>query len=324
MRLNVIALALVLTACGPESVSWTEAYDATGSGWILSVWGPETGERFAVGGRSPEQGVVTRYDGQQWDEIALPADTPLLNWAFGFSASDVTVVGYDGAILHFDGSEFSAMPSPTTERLWGVWGASPDDMWAVGGLNETPVLLHFDGTSWTLEDIPELQRGGVNAFFKVWGSSASDVWVVGQSGVILHYDGSAWAEMGAGTGEDLISIWGTGPNEVYAVGGRGNGVIAAYDGTSWRSENLSPQPGLNGVWTDGNRLVAVGERGTVLEFNPETLEIMDATSESRLTLHAVFGESRAPTPVLTTVGGNLAEGPNAPTFIGLALEKPLN
>ena len=37
----------------------------------------------------------------------------------------------------------------------------------------------------------------------VWGSSATDVFAVGDSGTILHYNGSAWSAMSSGTTNEL-------------------------------------------------------------------------------------------------------------------------
>ena len=52
----------------------------------------------------------------------------------------------------------------------------------------------------------------------VWGSGASDVWAVGDSGTILHWDGSAWTSASSGTTFALFGVWGSGANDVWAVG----------------------------------------------------------------------------------------------------------
>jgi hypothetical protein len=52
----------------------------------------------------------------------------------------------------------------------------------------------------------------------VWGSGAEDVWAVGDAGTILHWNGHAWAALSGGTTEALSAVWGSGPDDVWAVG----------------------------------------------------------------------------------------------------------
>ena len=52
----------------------------------------------------------------------------------------------DGKILHYDGSGWSAMSSGTAIDLFGVWGSSGSDVFAV---SEYGTILHFDGSSWS-------------------------------------------------------------------------------------------------------------------------------------------------------------------------------
>jgi hypothetical protein len=65
---------------------------------------------------------------------------------WGASSSDVYAVGSNGAILHYDGNEWSTMTSGTSINLWCIWGTSSTDIY-VGGENGT--ILHYDGTGWT-------------------------------------------------------------------------------------------------------------------------------------------------------------------------------
>jgi hypothetical protein len=60
----------------------------------------------------------------------------------------------------------------------------------------------------------------------LWGASHSDVFAVGQFGVIVHYDGSAWSVMSAPTGSSLNAVWGASSTDVFAVGQ--NGFVLHY------------------------------------------------------------------------------------------------
>src|SRR4029077_10474552 len=51
----------------------------------------------------------------------------------------------------------------------------------------------------------------------VWGSGPNDVFAVGYMGRIVHFDGARWSSMSSGTPDWLKSVWGTGPDDVYAI-----------------------------------------------------------------------------------------------------------
>jgi hypothetical protein len=99
---------------------------------------------------------------------------------WGSSGSDVFAVG-DYTILHYDGADWSPMDSGATGWLGGVWGSSDSDVFAVG---QRGTILHYDGEVWSPMDSP------ADELWDVWGSSGSDVFAVGFAGTILHYSGA--------------------------------------------------------------------------------------------------------------------------------------
>lgn len=303
----------------PSGEDYVEAFDPQLLGWGLHVVGRSASDIYVAGG-NPDQGTLLHYDGQEWSKEALPDGTPLLNWVRPFDDGTTVAVGNDGTVVIDDGSGWTTQQTPTEEDLWGVWGPTPDDVWAVGGAGRSQgqdTILRWDGDAWSEVEPPALQRPGVNAFFKVWGSSADDVWIVGQNGIVLHWDGDALEETGVGTSRDLIALSGTGPDDVVVVGGRSNGVMAHWDGAEWTSQELSPAPGLNGVfmiapgefWVAGVR--GLLRRGSV---TAEGFDVPRTRPVSALDLHAVWGVDGYG---LLAVGGNfeLQQGP----FEGAAL-----
>lgn len=153
------------------------------------------------------------------------------------------------------------MQSGTTRNLTGVWGSSPTDVFAIGG-NGT--ILHFDGRHWTRMSVP-----GEPDLISIWGSSGRDVHAVGDRGVILHFDGQTWTALPSGVTTKphrnlgqfrarhfrrrvprrhpaqgspalLTRVWGTGPQDVYAVGF--DGVLLHYEGKSWASRRCRVEP----------------------------------------------------------------------------------
>lgn len=274
-----------------------------------------------VGGTLTD-GRILHFDGEAWTEQATPRSVPLLNWVFGFSSSNVVAVGNGGTILSYDGTTWTRAQSPTTEDLWGIWGANKNDLWAVGGSGRsesTATVLHFDGKDWEEWPLPTLKIAA-RALFKVWGTSAQDVYAVGQRGIVLHFDGRAWSEVDVAATDDLIALWGTGPNNILAVGGRGNGLVSHFNGRRWRTLRLFDLPGINGVWMQEPNVAHLAvTRGHVAILELETLTAKPQVLTEGLDFHAVFGVD----DVLTAVGGNFNMlGDQA--FQGIAQQRQLD
>src|SRR5919106_1772367 len=127
-------------------------------------------------------------------------------WSVSLGISDADVTGQN-----FTAYAWSSVPSGTTNALYGIWGSSASDIWAVGA---SGTILHWNGSAWS--SVTSGTKAGLNA---VWGSGPSDVWTVGSGGIILHWNGSAWSSEPSGTTDGLRGVWGSSATEVWAVGG---------------------------------------------------------------------------------------------------------
>jgi hypothetical protein len=153
--------------------------------------------------------------------------------------------------------------------------ASPDGKrWlAFGGAPDRGVIIRSDDLSaWTVEQTPEVPL--LN-----WGQLFADgtAIVVGNAGTALRFDGSHWSRQELPTREDLWGVWGTQPNDVWAVGGagqrEGQATLLHYDGRSWSTVAI-PQLERPNVWalykvwgSAGDDVYAVGQRGAVLHYD---------------------------------------------------------
>ena len=113
--------------------------------------------------------------------VASPTADPLLAVLI-VAPNDVWVSGQGGRILHYNGTAWSLVPSPTSYSLYGLDRAPDASLWAVG-FNST--VLRYSGGRWM-----EVTRSVVSDLHDVVWDDA-DGWAVGGVGRILHHSGSS-------------------------------------------------------------------------------------------------------------------------------------
>ena len=203
------------------------APSAIGAFLVTGIWGSAANDVWAVGG-----GNLERWNGATWSLVDGGSSGVVMDAVWGSGPNDVWGVGNAGDILHWDGNAWSgpiavqpsdAGPAQDAAAHFGyglcdVWGASPSDVWAVGGNCGGEfgygIILHWDGSAWSVSLDYVL-----SSLVGVWGTAPDDVWAVGKQGTILHWNGTSWSPEQSGTMDDLASIWGTSPNDVWVVGG---------------------------------------------------------------------------------------------------------
>ena len=149
---------------------------------LLSVSGRSRSDVWAVGadrGRGP---AVLHYDGTAWTELSTGQRGDLW-WVHAFENGPVLLAGGNATILRYEDGVFTRMRTPGLARhtVYGLWGASPDDVYAVGSVSgQSGFIWHYDGTQWSEVALPygELPRtadGDIPGFFKVWGTGGGRV-----------------------------------------------------------------------------------------------------------------------------------------------------
>jgi type II secretory pathway pseudopilin PulG len=174
------------------------------------------------------------------------------------STDDGWAVGTGGAIAHWDGTGWSAWPSPVTASLDGMDGIAADDIWAIG-LSGT--IVHWDGAAWTQVSSPTTQT-----IWDVKCLNASDCRAVGPGGLMIRYNGSSWQTESTGTGADLEFVGYVASNDVWVAGD--GGVVLHYNGSSWSTFADYGSMNWHGVYmnsaTDG---WLVGDLGNIRRWN---------------------------------------------------------
>jgi hypothetical protein len=290
----------------------------TDKGALLSVWGPAADDIYAVGGQPisavESTGVLYRYDGAQWSEQPLPAGTPMLHWIFGVDG-ELWTVGRAGTTMRREGDTWVTHPTGVDTILWGIWGAHKDALWTVGGDGVDDAPVLLGWDGAAWSPVALPPTGDSAGLFKVWGSGADDVTAVGDRGLALRFDGVAWAVQPTGDLADLISVWGRAPDQHLAVGGRASARIARWNGAAWTGETLA-LPGLSGVWMDpSGAATIVGNQGTIAELPAGSMSPELQDSPTLLLLHAVFGAADGSR---FAVGGSLN---GAPPYVGVIVQR---
>jgi hypothetical protein len=151
-----------------------------------------------------------------------------MNDVWGASDDDVWAVGFGGALRHFDGQSWSFQPPLTRETLWGIHGSGPNDVWAVG---ERGARLHFDGTTWS--SLPADTTGTLRAVAVLPGGEA---WIVGSETPVWHLAGGVWDTTHTPpSGGSFGGVQAFAPNDVWVANG---GAAQHWDGTKWTSHPI--------------------------------------------------------------------------------------
>ena len=175
-------------------------------------------------------------------------DTPAGD-ATDVAGSDVTGDATDGgdAGVPFFGTPTTiehpsgaAAPTPFCVASWcwqnplpfdltgsAVSGTSATDVWAAGD----GFIAHWDGQSWT-ESTGDLRHFWVD----VLAITATDAWAIAKQGYAAHWNGTRWTETSPPNPAsiDLNRLWGTGTNDVWAVGDNGT---YHWTGAGWQTVN---------------------------------------------------------------------------------------
>src|SRR5512140_176002 len=96
--------------------------------------------------------------------------------------------------MHWNGVQWTRVPTAWVGELSGVAAVSPTNVWAVGYYygqsSYQPMIQHWDGTQWSLAWNPQIpgRLDGLAAL------SASDIWAVGSSNGSLaaRWNGTQW------------------------------------------------------------------------------------------------------------------------------------
>lgn len=251
-------------------------YDGNCNFDLEAVWTAADGWAF-VGGQSF---VANHLAGSNACSGPYPAPVANIRGLVGFDvAGALQVYGVSG-----DGGSFLHVPQPSPTftsfpavgaRLLDVHGLSPDLMFAVGGAQKSggqvsPRIYRFDSQKklWVdqgVQNLPQMPGGMLRSVHVV---SARLAYAVGDQGLVLRWDGSAWSLLPAPAAVDLTGVIAFGTSQVY-TSDRG-GSVRKYDGSTWTEPYPAPlllADPLNDITGSSPAdLWAVGDNGRVVHW----------------------------------------------------------
>ena len=326
--MRAVPLALVLAAAcggggggGDDDGGSPAAWQALGEhrpSSLLSVWSSGLDNIWVVGGREAigMPPTVLHYNGTAWTKLDPGVSNVDLWNVFGF-ADAVYLGGSNGTILRFKNDAFELLTTPTTDIVFGMWGSSSSDVWAVGGENAgSPFVWRLQGGS-TFDVVPgvpaELTTGPV---WKVTGRSATDVYMSAQQGLVLHWNGTALSSQTVGQFEESLFSLGCSATRCVTAGGNiTNGVLYEDDGQGFMSRVPTPDgPVWRGVTPVGDDFYVVGQFGAALHLVGDQW-VSDPTGKSPPAYHAAWAN---PDGTAFAVGGDFDR---VPTIDGLLVYK---
>lgn len=297
MKKNAVPWVFVLlAACQPSEATFDDPVVFEQAAF-MSVGGTGPDDVWAVGAQAEPQGQATvlRYRDGQWHHVDT-GQTHAMWWVHSFAEGPTFIGGSGATVLRVEGDEVVRTPTPRFfgNTVYGVWGASPDDLWAVGGFaGRQPFVWRFDGDVWTEmdlpDDLPRTDAGEVPSLFKVWGRNADDVWIVGGQGTVLHYDGVELRQIPSGTTLPLFTVAGN-DQEVFIVGGESQGVVLRGGVDGLVDDTPPGAPLLQGVTVNGRgEPVVAGAQAYAAERRRAGWSLLDLElGVSPQSIHAVW------------------------------------
>jgi len=244
---------------------WSPKSSGTSSD-LNDVNGSMASDLYAVGAG----GLLLHYDGSTWSKVGNLVAEDLLALEQLGAGGAVFAVGAGGTVVSDVSGIWEKTITPTTADLLDVWGADPQNLWAVGNLG---VIIRWNGTKWVTATSPtELNLHGI------WGRSADEIYAVGEAGVLLRYEDETWTIVRSNTSVNLRSVWGMDDQTVFAVGAMA--TIMRYNGVNWSQQVVEDEVSggqlqpvvseLFGIWgASPDDLWAVGADGTMINYSKD-------------------------------------------------------
>lgn len=278
-------------------------------------WADETG-LFVVG----DHGAINHFDGKDWVRLPCPAPVPI-HALWGTDRANLWAVGWMGLILHHDGEVWSQVRGCVVDAnekyasvdentpLFAICGDADGQAWAVG---DRGIVLHFDGTDWTVED------AGTRAHLRtVIRLDDGRVMAAGGDGTVLMRDvEGTWQALDCQVSSNFTAAMALPDGRVLLAGGRyfiqANGFrgdLVMWDGKGFEKLFTDTEfSRFRALGQTGKGLVALGDSGQIHLIRDDSVDRLQSG-----TGHDLLGLVDLPSGDVMAVGdyGSLLVGDSA-------------
>ena|SRR5580658_291681 len=205
-----------------DGTSWTATAIPTNDAFLFGASADAANDVWAVGFTGPENDssrtLVMHYNGTSWTKAPSPSvgsGASQLNGVVALAPNNVWAVGFSTPVAppksaatltlieHWDGASWTVVTSPNvgpnsvyqSNRLEGIAAVSPTDIWAFGSYfaangsgHQMTLLLHWDGSAWSVAPSPNPTKDGFlsDILFAGVAPSPGNVWIVGAEDEAPH------------------------------------------------------------------------------------------------------------------------------------------
>jgi hypothetical protein len=286
-------------------VGWTimsTPNPSTSADELYGVYAVNGNNVWGVGYQYGTTGTLTLIEhmvGATWSLTPSPNPGPpdqcgsgnVLYDVAGSSAIDIWAVGYyyscslfKPLAMRWNGTEWSVVTTPIpggnngNNILYDVAVTSPTEAWAVGYYEAssgapTPLILRYNGTSWTQLRGARVPGATSNILYTVAVVDPNDVWAAGTyydyangltEAMIQHWDGTTWTIVpcpspGEYLTTEINQLVALSANDVWAFGDYNDSetglitLIEHWDGSAW---TVVPSPNASLTYGSSNVLDA--------------------------------------------------------------------
>lgn len=278
---------------------------------LMAVHGRSADDVWLVGADHGKGPTALHYVNGAWEHVETGGLGDLW-WVHALPNGTAYFAGANAQILRYESGSIHRESTPGLGKhtVYGVWAASPSDVYAVGSAaGRNGFIWHNDGERWTAlelpSDLPQDEYRDIPAFFKVWGTSAADVWVVGDQGVVLRGNArDGFTLVRSQAGEKLFTVYAA-DGEVVIAGAGEHAVVLESNGGELRDATPESAPLLQGacVGPDAS-LWVTGLGGSIYRKHDQTFESVNPNVDFQATqsLHTAWVDPRGG---FWAVGGNV-------------------